>query len=255
MTENNHLFLSPHLDDAVLSCGGTIHQLVARGDSVTVMTLMAGDPPDMLLNTPIVRDLHQRWQAGYSPVETRRQEDIAAVTHLGAHPRHFMLADCVYRFGWTAHKKQAFYPTEETLWGQIHPDDPARITLESLYIAPGATVYFPLGVGRHVDHLIVRDWALSLDKQLARIGYAEYPYSQQDDAIEAALMALDSCYLEPEPRYLEARDVQAKIDAIACYGSQLSTFWESRGAMAAEVRAALNKAGNGRPAERFWRLV
>jgi len=39
-----HIYLSSHLDDAVLSCGGTIHRLSAGGEAVQVMTLLAGNP-------------------------------------------------------------------------------------------------------------------------------------------------------------------------------------------------------------------
>jgi len=58
-----HLFLSPHLDDAVYSCGGTIHQLTSQGTPVQILTFMAGDPPTPLPDTPITRDLHRRWDA------------------------------------------------------------------------------------------------------------------------------------------------------------------------------------------------
>jgi hypothetical protein len=44
-----------------------------------------------------------------------------------------------------------------------------------------------------------------------------------------------------------------KIEAIACYRSQLSTFWASVEEMAAMVRAYAEKVGDGRPAERCWR--
>lgn len=245
----SHLFISPHLDDAVLSCGGTIHQLVQRGDSVSVLTVMAGDPPDPLPDTPIVRDLHQRWQAGFSPVVARRQEDIAALTRLGASYRHLDIADCVYR----QYEGVALYPSEESLWRQVHPDDPAFTALDQLSIPADATVYFPLGVGEHVDHLLLRDWALRLGPQLARMAYAEYPYSQQAGSVEAALKAIQPQMLHTEPRPLNDADIQAKIDAIACYTSQISTFWADQDAMAADVRRALAEAGNGVPMEAFWK--
>src|SRR5712671_1587678 len=41
--ENDHLFFSPHLDDAVPSCGGMIHSLVSQNKTVQVITVFAGD--------------------------------------------------------------------------------------------------------------------------------------------------------------------------------------------------------------------
>src|SRR5258706_8490960 len=38
----SHLFFSPHLDDAVLSCGGMIHSLISQNKSVHLTTVFAG---------------------------------------------------------------------------------------------------------------------------------------------------------------------------------------------------------------------
>src|SRR5574339_421507 len=117
-----HLFLSPHLDDAVLSCGGLIDQLVKRGERVLVRTFMAGDPPDPLPDTPVIRDLHARWAVGDNPVIARRREDREAVERLGAEAEYMDMRDCPYRLGKDG---KALYPTNDDLFLDIHPDDPA----------------------------------------------------------------------------------------------------------------------------------
>ncbi|WP_366972639.1 PIG-L family deacetylase, partial [Thermoflexus sp.] len=38
--------LSPHPDDAVLSCGGTLYRTARAGIPVRVITVFAGDPRD-----------------------------------------------------------------------------------------------------------------------------------------------------------------------------------------------------------------
>ena len=43
MTRYHAIYLAPHLDDAVLSCGGQIFERTARGENVLVVTVMAGD--------------------------------------------------------------------------------------------------------------------------------------------------------------------------------------------------------------------
>ena len=254
-----HLFLSPHLDDAVFSCGGTIHAITSRGEAVTVLTTMAGDPPDPLPDTPIVADLHQRWKAGYSPVAARRSEDQQAVQSLGAAYIHISIADCVYR---TVHKhgeNVALYPTEESLWGQIHPNDDALPVLRNIQPLEAATVYAPVGSRHHVDHRLVRDWGLWLKDQnpaLKLIFYEEYPY--EVDAIMELEQALG--YFSPQSMQLEVRpvgeaDIAAKIRAMACYHSQISTFWADVEDMAASTRQSMTEAGEGLPAERFWQRV
>ncbi|MHA1217998.1 MAG: hypothetical protein ACTSO5_04845 [Candidatus Heimdallarchaeaceae archaeon] len=39
-----HIFLSPHLDDAVASCGGTIAKLVYEREDVLVLTVYTRKP-------------------------------------------------------------------------------------------------------------------------------------------------------------------------------------------------------------------
>ncbi|MGH2521295.1 MAG: PIG-L deacetylase family protein, partial [Anaerolineales bacterium] len=45
MSYLTHLYLSPHFDDAALSCGGTIHQQTRQGERAVVVTVCAGDSP------------------------------------------------------------------------------------------------------------------------------------------------------------------------------------------------------------------
>src|SRR4030042_1789814 len=54
------VFLSPHLDDAVLSCGGLIARQVATNDVVTVLTVSAGEPGRLPLSA-LAQSRHARW--------------------------------------------------------------------------------------------------------------------------------------------------------------------------------------------------
>ena len=246
-----HVFLSPHFDDAVYSCGGTIHQLTQRGDTVLIITVMGGDPPDPLPDTPIVRDLHQRWGAGHDPIATRRAEDRAAAAILGAGVVHLPIPDCVYRIFCGA----PLYPNEKALWRNVHPSDPTLVTIRrplASYITADATVYAPLAVGGHVDHLIVRDWAL--DQPFSVTFYEDYPYSEQPGAVEAALTELPSARdRRIATVLLTEADIAAKIEAAKAYRSQISTFWQDAAALQQRVRAALMQ--HGPPQERFYRLA
>lgn len=265
-----HLFISPHLDDAVLSCGGQIHTLTAAGHSVAIFTLMAGKPTRELPKSPILAELHARWGTAANPVTERRWEDIKATRRLGALTRHGTIPDCVYRVRYSADgEREALYPSEESLWGPISPDDPAILLLEATpLIYPQAdVVHVPLGAGGHVDHRLVRDWGRRLARtsdQIEVCYYEEYPYTREPGVIERALADFAPATLEPVLRPLDEDALQAKIEAIACYESQISTFWPDREAMAADVRAVATQVGLGqagtsqtgttRYAEREWRV-
>ncbi len=253
-----HLFLSPHLDDAVLSCGGMIHRLVRQGAPVSIMTVMAGDPPHDLPDTPIVRDLHERWRAGENPVAARRWEDIEASRVLEARIEHRDYRDCVYR----THKGRALYPDEESLFGEVHPDDdlPRALNIEAdmfTAVHPNLeAIYVPLGVGHHVDHQIIRDWGLTIHQhapQLALKFYEEYPYTRERSAVRDAFNTLTGIECTAETQILTGGDIAAKIRAIACHRSQINTFWESLAAMEYDVRETFS-IGDGMYAERYWSL-
>src|SRR5512139_3118661 len=83
ITEPMHwIYLSPHLDDAALSCGGLIWEQVHAGDTVSVWTICAGDPPNGSLS-PFAEALHARWQSGIEAAVLRREEDVTSCLLLG----------------------------------------------------------------------------------------------------------------------------------------------------------------------------
>jgi hypothetical protein len=51
---------------------------------------------------------------------------------------------------------------------------------------------------------------------------------------------------------LDEEALRAKVRAIACYRSQISTFFKYEVEMAARVRAYAEGVGGGQPAERVW---
>jgi LmbE family N-acetylglucosaminyl deacetylase len=261
-----HVYLSPHLDDAILSCGGRIWQQTQAGESVQVVTVFAGAPTDMRLSS-FAEELHTRWGHLADAVARRREEDVAALALLGAAAIHWPYADCIYRQTPDGHFP---YASEEALWGVVHPGERGlvaeladRITGllaswdDADLLMP--VVYIPLGIGNHVDHQIVRRAASGVPKPAVpgsrAVFYEDYPYAQDPQAVKAVL--------ELEPRSGEAKwraelvpltktALEAKVAAIACYHSQLSTFWTSPTEMATAIRAFAEQTGSDGPAERYW---
>src|SRR5687768_9604247 len=92
-----HIFLSPHLDDVVLSCGATIARLHNQGETVIILTVMAGEPPDDVPETPVVRALREKFEGVNKAVLTRRREDAQAAMCLGVKVYHLWLLECCFR--------------------------------------------------------------------------------------------------------------------------------------------------------------
>lgn len=254
------IYLSPHLDDAALSCGGRIFLERQRGMDVLVITVMAGNaPPEAKdLPTPIVADLHTRWElaANPNPVDIRRDEDREALAILGADVAHWEWPECVYRQDSVT--GQFMYPTEESLWGSVHPGDQVMVTqlaqrLASLPLSPDGRLYVPLTVGDHVDHHIVRHAAEMRESSLGGlVYYEEYPYAEQPEALAAVLGDGNEWEAEITPISQEA--LTAKAAAVASYHSQISTFYTSVEEIAVRLRAYASVTSLGQGcAERYWR--
>lgn len=249
------IYLSPHLDDAVLSCGGLIARQAQRGEPVAVVTVFAASPPASRPLSPFAHALHARWRASApassdfsDPSAARRAEDLRALAALGPSVQavHHTLLDCIYRLHPAT--GQPLYAGEQALFGGIHPDDPACTDLRAAPPLPtGVVLYVPLGVGSHVDHRIVREavagWDLPHDSLCY---YEDYPYAAQPEALEMALAEIGA--VQPLVVSLPEGALEAKIRAAACYESQISTFWPGLAAMAEALRADAARVGG----ERLW---
>ncbi len=257
-----HLYLSPHLDDAVLSCGGTIAAQVAAGEPVRVVTLFAGDPPPGPLS-PFAVELHRRWGLDEAPGAGRRAEDERALNLLGATAVHLSFPDAIYRVGPDG---VPLYPSREAIFGPPHPveaglvDELAR-ALAALNLPSQVRIYVPLGVGQHVDHVLTRRAA---ERWQPRGGefwyYEEYPYAESPDQVMAALGqgAWREQLVPLTPAHLEAR-----LAAIACYISQISSLFADLTEMRERVRAHAARLAQGQKpalsnakayAERFYQI-
>lgn len=256
METDLHLFISPHLDDVALSCGGYVRRISEAGKKVVVVTVMTADLPKGPVSW-LARRNHLAWHLGDAPFALRRGEDEAAVRALGATHRHLGLLDAMYR------RDDAGRPLyiSRTVGVPVHLHDRRHYepaVRESLgQILRGraggdAKVFCPLGAGEHVDHLIVREAVESLWDSNAISYYEDYPYAGQSGAVQARLICenraarWDSMAIELSPSEIEAR-----VNAVACYVSQLpGLFPSTRERLLEIIRARLphfSGCANSRP--------
>ncbi len=245
-----HFYLSPHLDDAGLSCGAQIHSQTSRGDRVVIWTICAGDPPKGPLSE-FAAELHQRWGvSGETAVRGRQAEDAHACRVLGAEPLHASIPDAIYR----RHPDTGapLYPNREAIFGPLHPAEGTLVeALAADFRARLSTttrVYCPLAVGNHVDHQLVRRAGGVWGGEAAY--YEDYPYAAAPQALEAALTGGEwRATVVP----ITGQALNVKLNAIDCYASQIGSFWPDAATMRAEVgEFAKRMAGGSGLAERYW---
>ena len=238
------IYLSPHLDDVVLSAGGLVWEQVQAGESVQIWTICAGDPPPPPY-TPFAEELHARWGAdGAQASAVRRGEDRAACAGLGAGIRHSPLPDCIYRR--LPGNGRPLISERDDLFRPFPAAEGARSAEIAAWIAEalpaGARLVSPLALGGHVDHRLVRAAAESLGRPLWF--YADYPYVVDDPLNHSDLRGQMSEYHPALERGLSAPGLAAWQNAVAAYSSQVSSFWGSLDEMRARI-AAYNQGGGG----------
>lgn len=234
---SRYIFLSPHLDDIVLSCGAIVDHLHSTGYQTETWTLFAGDPPADQFS-PFALSLHQRWQLTDNPVLIRRQEDITACNLLNTAIRHFDIPDCIYRTNGDANplitKEEDLYqpiPAEQLPWV-----DYIFNTLNDL--PPETMLVSPLSIGGHIDHRIVRAAVDQLtDKTI--LYYPDYPYNIKNKENSSHLLSSNWKLINYE---INQHNIKRWIEAIKCHTSQISTFWKNEAELTEEI---LKYAENG----------
>jgi hypothetical protein len=78
--------------------------------------------------------------------------------------------------------------------------------------------------------------------------YEDYPYATNEGALSAALVARGITHWQPMVTPLSQDDLVAKVQAIACYESQLGVLFGSVESMALLVRGYISRLGG----ERLW---
>jgi LmbE family N-acetylglucosaminyl deacetylase len=188
------LFLSPHLDDAVLSCGALVQALAGRCALTIATAFTTADPQP---HTLAARSFLRACAAGDAAAlfHARRAEDREVLGSLGAHHVHMGLPDALFRrrdpatavarrLGRIVPEISHRYPTYrfDIARGRIARADRSMIVnlaaeISKLLSGTRAELLFcPLGVGQHVDHIIVRTIGESFADRV--VYYSDFPYNQ-----------------------------------------------------------------------------
>ncbi len=214
MKSSGAVILSPHLDDAVLSCW---HLLCGPGE-VSVINVFAGSPP--LGSGAYWWDRESGATDSVARMAERRAEDRAALAIAGRSATNLDFLD------------EQYEPSGQTV-RQI------ATTLRTL-VDPDATVYAPAALGENGDHERIRTAALELavSGQSLRL-YADHPHavrmgwpagingydrSSGPDVSALWVQRLNEAGLDlspPEVHHLGAAETERKLAAVSAYRTQV----------------------------------
>ena len=237
------VIVSPHFDDAVLSCG---HLLATRPGSHVVTVFSGG--PRRVVRLPDWDRMSRVFSPGDDVMGIRRREDDDALAVLGARGHRLGLRDSQYGPGWAALRGRTQF-----LRGVAPAVDPRQAVaarLRQMVSALDVPVWLvPLGL-LHRDHAVAAQGCLAVAEHapsITWVAYEELPYgAERPELVQSALTALHAGGWRTEPVDLGAAvDEARKRAAVACYRSQCNALGD-------RVEVAL-----GRPEafHRLWRAT
>ena len=171
------LILSPHLDDAVLSCFDHITAWKKNNENVFIVSIFTR----FGINNTHLSIRKRLKETGFSSCKeqerTRKKEDVRAMNAIGASWEHLNYTDAGYRM---SGRKVIYLNSNSLFSGKISPYDHKLIkSIEPRLnkLKKVDKILIPLGVGRNIDHVIVKKIAEKLFKPKQIIYYLDYPYA------------------------------------------------------------------------------
>ncbi len=233
------VIFAPHCDDAYLSLGGSILEWRNEGEEVLVVNFFSKSG---FTNKVSSNESNLVWLISH----TRALEDLVNARTVGAKVEFLDLPEAPlrgHRKPWTIDNTRN--GSLSFLRGKIDDSwlkDP--ITKSILKYAADNECYFPLGVGKHVDHVLLSEAAQKtiLQKQIRSYGFYEdlsYAARVRSDIYEVIGMELQPT--------LQSIDWTRKEKLLRTYGSQLEGKYGLR--IITSIESYHNSLGG---CERIW---
>lgn len=235
------LMVSPHLDDAILSCGAFITRNVRKKNAVTVATVFSGTI-ETDRYSPLAKWFHGICGLGDNAMEIRCIEDKKACSFLRAKCIQLKLQECLYRFNPDGCPR---YPEEKSIYNadiNNEQDTIDRICTELMHQMQLDTfdeILVPLGIGRHIDHLVARKAVEALSAQnlfnnSKTLYYEDIPYActNRDKHWKDEL----AFNLTAKPYKISETEFSTYIKALHFYKSQIDMLWENKTEMMKQLK-------------------
>jgi N-acetylglucosaminylphosphatidylinositol deacetylase family protein len=206
-------YISPHYDDAVGSCGARMSREKMENE-VSLITVFSEVKKPF---SEYANMLHAYWNLN-DPLSDRKNENINVCKFLGINNIMLGFLDSIYR----TFDNEYIYPTQESIFSKVSPLDFGlieNIKNEILhYITKEDLIFFPLGVGSHVDHVIVSEVGKLLKKENYKVSfYLDFYYTGKLPEI---------CELLNERKIrFDSNYTNEKINAVKLYKSQVQMLY------------------------------
>lgn len=207
------LYISPHYDDAVGSCGARMSRDRIENE-VSLITVFSEVKKPF---SGYANMLHEYWNLK-NPLTDRKIENISVCKFLKINNIMLGFFDAIYR----TFNNEYIYPNQEAIFSKVSPLDSKlveKIKSRILsYITKEDLLYFPLGVGSHVDHIIVSEVGKILKSENYKVRfYLDFYYT---GVLPEMCESLNQVKIKFESNF-----VNDKIDAVKLYKSQVQMLY------------------------------
>lgn len=251
----NIFVLSPHLDDAICSCGGFISEAVSTGAIVTIINLFCAEYQGPLSN--IAQDLHEDWGGGTEITKIRLEEDQKATNFIGARRIIGDIRDAIYR---QTRNGEWTYSTSIDIFREIKEDDYFIIDHYLNFLTPLidrkiSKIFAPLGIGKHVDHIITYEIGKTLNSTGWEVEfYEDFTYCLSPEKTADRLQEIST--KESVLYCFPLKSLRNKIEGIKYYETQIPMLFGNSKIMSRKIRSHAVKLSTKKNlyAEKFWKL-
>lgn len=224
LVKKNYVIISPHLDDAVISCGDFIYYLRRKRLNVEVTTVF----PNVYYGNDLQKsasDFHKISNRGKYLNIFRQKEDRKAMDVLNVSYNHLGFSECLYR-------KDS---NNEFIYNNIYDDinfekDNKMINeiisfFATFYNIESTVFIFPLGIGNHIDHNLLSFIGNKLEQKFFKVLYYEdlpYKMNLNYEDYKDKVKNKNGIIIP-----LDKSDFYNKLEAYVCYSSQINVVWNS----------------------------
>lgn len=209
------IFVSPHLDDAILSAGALIHNL-SKSKKVEIITIFTEASKKSTAATgEFVKACHHK-ESGRL-FNDRRAEDAKLCRHLKIGYLHLGFTDALWRDDYRS-MKEVF---ADKMGSSIKEHNLEKSIAKKLIKAIGkendAVIFAPLSIGNHIDHRIVNK--ICRDNFTNLIYWEDFPYSLKSSHQEELVKKNSLSCFEFD------KDLHVKDGLIRFYSSQIPVLF------------------------------
>lgn len=212
---------SPHFDDATLSCGEHILRWKKNGFDVEIFTVFSQFESHFLSADSVDFMKRSGSNSAQSFQHERSKEDTLSMKLLGVEKFHWLgFTDGGFR----SEREEPVYASHKVLFaGKILDSESWQKKLQQelkSLVREDAVVVFPMGIGQHADHLLVRNLLLELVPADRRLQYVDIPYALSFQQWTKNQFV----QLLTQPKSLHWSSEQ-KLKAVQAYTSQVPTLF------------------------------